>query len=381
MKVNTLRFSTIAALALSAACSDVSRTPLPLDPALDLSPAGGHGQVYTQTNSPSGNSILVYDRASNGSLTAAGSFATGGTGTGGGLGNQGAVILHLSNTHLLAVNAGSNEVSSFRVNEDGSLRLINTVPSGGTTPVSVTGYLRTVYVLNAGGTGNITGFRLSSSGALSMIAGSSRPLSGTSAGAAQIQFARRGRVLIVTEKATNNISNYTVGAGGLATGPIVTPSNGATPFGFAVHGSGLAVISEAFGGAPDASALSSWEVNASGAMELISGSVGTTETAACWVVITENGRYAYTTNTGSGSISGYRLSGGALSMLDADGVTATSPGGPIDMALTRGSGFLYVLNGAGNTILGWSVNADGSLSPVSGGVSGLPAGTNGLAAN
>jgi 6-phosphogluconolactonase (cycloisomerase 2 family) len=370
-----------ALLAALAACQDSGSTPLPFDPLLEVSGQSGSGQVYTSTNSPAGNAVLVFDRAADGSLTPAGSFPTGGTGTGGGLGNQGAVLLHLSNTHLLVVNAGSNEVSSFRVREDGSLRLINTVSSGGTTPVSVTAYLRTVYVLNAGGTGNIVGFRLSSGGALSMIPGSSRALSSPAAGGAQIQFARRGRVLVVTEKATNNISTYVVGNGGLASGPTVTASNGQTPFGFAIAGSGLLVVSEAFGGAPDASALSSYEVNTNGSINLISGTVGTTETAACWVVITADGKFAYTTNTASNSISGYRLSQGTLALLDADGVTATSDASPIDIALTGNSGFLYALNTSGHTLTGYAVNADGSLSPVPTGVAGLMAGTNGLAAN
>src|SRR5437870_148842 len=74
---------------------------------------GAPGAVYTSTNSPTGNAVVVLDRAANGSLTPAGSFATGGTGTGGGLGNQGAVGLSDDHRLLFAVNAGSNQVTSF----------------------------------------------------------------------------------------------------------------------------------------------------------------------------------------------------------------------------------------------------------------------------
>jgi 6-phosphogluconolactonase len=368
-----------ALLAAIAACGDSSDSPLSLDPALDVSPAAVTGAVYTLNNSPAGNAVLGYHRAPDGSLTSIGSFATSGTGTGAGLGSQGSLILHLSNSILLAVSAGSNELSSFRVQENGSLQLINTVASGGTMPVSVTAYLRTVYVVNAGGNGNIAGFRLSATGALSPIAGSSRPLSNNASGPAQIQFARQGRVLIVTEKMTNRISTYVVGAGGLATGPAVTPSSGQTPFGFGVFASGQAIISEAFGGAPDASAVSSYEVNADGSVNVVSGSVKTTETAACWIVITANGRYVYTTNTGSNSITGYQLSKGQLTLLDADGKTATTSATPIDMALSSGSQFLYALTSTGHAINAFTVNGDGSLTPVAGGVSGLPTGTVGLA--
>jgi 6-phosphogluconolactonase (cycloisomerase 2 family) len=97
-------------------------------------------------------------------------------------------------------------------------------------------------------------------------------------------------------------------------------------------------------------------------------------------VVTKDGRFAYTTNTGSASISGYRIGhDGELSLLDADGVTGVTGAMPIDMALTRGSRFLYSLNSGDGTISGFRVQADGGLSPI-GGASGLPAGANGLAA-
>jgi len=155
---------------------------------------------------------------------------------------------------------------------------------------------------------------------------------------------------------------------------------GATPFGFAFARNGTLVVSEAFGGAPDASALSSYRLDGAGALHVVSASVGTTETAACWVVITENGRFAYTTNTGSGTVSGYRVHhSGALSLLDPDGVTGTTGAGPIDMALTNNSRFLYTLDGPAGGISAFRVNADGSLTAQTG-VAGLPAGANGLAA-
>ncbi|HET6761707.1 MAG TPA: beta-propeller fold lactonase family protein, partial [Gemmatimonadaceae bacterium] len=212
------------------------------------------------------------------------------------------------------------------------------------------------------------------------IASSTRPLSSPAAGAAQVTFSPDGAVLVVTEKMTNKISTYTVAASGLATGPNVQDSEGDTPFGFAFSRHGTLVVSEAFGGAPDASALSSYNVSDGGSISVISPSVGTTETAACWVVITGNARFAYTSNTGSNTISGYALSrAGELTLLDANGVTATTGQGPIDLALTRGSRFLYSLDGGSNAISAFRVEESGSLTPAPG-ASGLPAGANGLAA-
>jgi 6-phosphogluconolactonase (cycloisomerase 2 family) len=363
-----------------AACQagDDTAARFPVAPSLTVG-SDAVGQVYTMSNQVAGNAVLAFDRAADGRLTPAGSYATGGTGSGGGLGNQGAVTLVAQGRFLLVVNAGSNDLAAFRVRGNGSLEQTDLQPSGGTTPISVTEHNGLVYVLNAGGTGNISGFTLSNTGRLSPIAGSARPLSGGATGPAQVQFAARGRVLVVTEKATNNISTYVLSNDGTTTGPHVTPSAGATPFGFDVSG-GLLVISEAFGGAADASALSSYEVRRDGTLGLLSASIGTTETAACWVVITQDHRYAYTTNTGSNSISGYTLRRGALDLLDADGVTASTGGAPIDLALTRNGAFLYALTATGGGIEGFRIGADGSLTAVGGDASGLPAGTNGLAA-
>jgi hypothetical protein len=139
--------------------------------------------VYTLTNSPGGNAVKVFHRAGNGSLSPGGEFATGGAGTGTGLGNQGG--LARDGNHLFAVNAGSDSISALRV-KGTDLKLLDTVPSGGDQPISVTVHDRLLYVLNAGGDGNISGFELSRHGQLSPLIGSTRPLSGSATGPAQV---------------------------------------------------------------------------------------------------------------------------------------------------------------------------------------------------
>jgi hypothetical protein len=74
------------------------------------------GAVYVLSNSASGNEVLMYNRSSKGSLSVGNSFATGGNGNGSGLGSQGSLILQ--ENYLYAVNAGSNEVTVFRVGDD-----------------------------------------------------------------------------------------------------------------------------------------------------------------------------------------------------------------------------------------------------------------------
>jgi 6-phosphogluconolactonase (cycloisomerase 2 family) len=368
-----------AALAACSQDQDPSRQ-FPLSPSFDRG-SNTVGQVYTMTNSAAGNAILAFDRAADGSLSAAGSYATGGLGTGGGLGNQGGVVLNDAGNLLAVVDAGSNEVSLFRVDGDGSLQLTDRVPAGGARPISVTISHNVLYVLNAGGSGNISGFAISPQGDLSAIAGSTQPLSTGASDPAQVSFAPGGRWLVVTEKATNAISTYAVGANGVASGPTVTPSSGPTPFGFGFGHNGTLVVSEAFGGAADASAVSSYGADA-GSWSVISPSVATTETAACWIVVSNDGRFAYTTNAGSGSISGYRIHQGGLTLLDASGVTGNigAGSGPSDMALSRNGRFLYARAGGAGQIAIFSVGSDGSLTALSGWVSGLPAGFNGLAA-
>lgn len=380
----TWKLSLAPAVAIStAACSDTKTVTEP-DVAPEVSRASSQdehrGAVYVSTNATGGNEVLVFPRAANGSLGAPSAFATGGVGTGAGLSNQGAVVLGQNNRRLFVANAGSNTVSVFAVRSNG-LELLDEVNSRGKRPVSIAVHKRLVYVLNAGGTGKIAGFKLDQDDELRYIPDSRRPLSSNSADPAQVAFSPDGDLLVVSEMATNVLSTYVVRPNGLATGPNVQPSVGETPFGFAFSSNGALVVSEAFGGAPDASALSSYRASDAGSLQAISSSVGTTETAACWVVITGDGRFAYTSNTGSNTISGYRLAGrGRLTLLDADGVTATTNMGPIDLALTGNSRFLYSLDSGEGTISAFRVQVNGNLTPRSG-ASGLPAGANGLASH
>jgi 6-phosphogluconolactonase len=339
---------------------------------------GGAGVVYTQTNAPGGNEVLVFVRSADGSLTAAGSVATGGNGTGSGLGDQGSLALGQGGRLLFVANAGSDEISSFRTHGRG-LELVDTVASGGDLPVSVTVHRDLLYVLNAGAPGNITGFRVGSHGGLTPIPGSTRPLSAPAVDPAQVSFDPKGEVLAVTEKATNLVDTYTLGPGGIAAGPATHPSSGMTPFGFAFDPRGRLIVSEAFGGA--ASALSSYDVGSNGSLAVISPSVfAPGQQAACWVVVNNNGRFAYETNTGSGTVSTYSIGNdGSLSVAAA--VAGTTGGSPIDAALTRNSRYLYVLNASLNKIDAFLARSDGSLTSLPGaGVTGLPAGTNGLVA-
>ncbi len=335
------------------------------------------GAIYTMSNAASGNRVLSFLRLPDGRLLPAGSTPTGGKGSGGGLGNQGGLTLTGNERWLLAVNAGSHSLSIFAVRPFG-LHLRDVQPSGGLQPVSVTTHGRLAYVLNAQ-SDSITGFHITPAGTLRPIPGSTRALSSTGTGPAQVSFSPDGQTLVVTEKATNNIVTFPVDHHGVPGDARVQSSNGATPFGFAFGKRGHLLVSEAFGGAPDASAVSSYDLDDDGALTTVSSSVATTETAACWVAVTPDGRYAYVTNTGSGTVSGYAVGfDGTLELLADDGRTAVTGGGPLDLVITDSGRFLYTLNSGSNTITGFRVSADGTLTPLHGGL-GVPAGANGLA--
>ena len=334
--------------------------------------------VYTLNNQVSSNAVMDYKRSPDGTLTFSAAYPTGGTGTGGGLGNQGAVILDEEEDRLLAVNPGSNSISSFKVTGNG-LTFKSTVSSGGMRPVSITQHDNIVYVLNAGGDGNISGFKLGNNDILIPIANTTRPLSSTTAGAAQISFVNDGRVLVITEKATNKIITYTVNEWGIPGSMHSITSSTATPFGFEAGRNGNIFVSEAAGGAAGASKLSSYHVGYNGSISLLSGSVGANQSAACWVAITDNGKYAYTTNTASNNLSNFNINNynGAISVNTA--VAAVTDMGPIDAALSNNSKYLYILNGVSHSIGVYAVATDGSLTAVQT-VTGLPAGANGLSA-
>jgi len=374
--MNKFMAGALALVALGGCAQDHNVTGLAADRALELNAsavaaADAPGAVYALTNVAGGNAVAMYARGADGSLSWLGSVSTGGAGAGASLGSQGALALSDDGRWLFAVNAGSNDVSAFRVTPSG-LELTGRVASGGIRPISVTVHGDVLYVLNAGGDGNISGFRVGSDGALAPLAGSTRPLSGSGVGPAQVSFSPTGAWLVVTEKTTNRLDIYAVGSDGLVSGVNTAASAGGTPFGFAFGHRDELFVSEAAGSA------SSYIVGTAG-LTVASGAVLTHQGAPCWAVVTENGRYGYTANAQGGSISGFAIaSDGSISLIDGDGRTAVVGGGNIDLAVSGNSRYLYQLNG-NRSISGFRIEANGHLTAV-GNVAGLPASTVGLVA-
>lgn len=330
-----------------------------IDPA--LAEGNQPGAVYTLTNQPGGNAVAVFARGADGLLTPAGSYPTGGNGTGSGLGSQNAVIVSDNHQWLFAVNAGSNSISSFRIRSDQELELVDTVSSGGTMPTSIAVQGGLLYVLNAGVPNSVTGFTVANDGTLTPISDSTRPLSADSTSPAQVSFDKTGKVVIVTERGTNKIDTYTVGSDGRLSGPTVNDSAGSVPFGFALDNQNMLVVSEAGAGG----GASTYQSDKDGSLTRISSMVMTGQRAACWAVMSKNGHFGYVTNAGTGNISGFAMAqDGSATLLDADGETAFTGGNPTDVAVSNNGQFLYALVNRNNAIAAFTIEADGSLTPL-----------------
>ena len=323
----------------------------------------GGGAVFALTDNTAGNAVVAYRRAPDGTLKAAGSYSTGGLGgvlTGSVVdhtASQGALAYDQARGLLFAVNPGSDTVSVFRVSGD-RLTLRQVLSSGGDFPVSVTVHGDRAYVLNALGGGSLHGYRIDGDW-VSSLPGSYRALGlGTTASSqftatpGQVAFTPDGSQLLVTTKgASNAVDVFPVGPGGLLAASKVNALPGDVPFAVAFSQGGQVLLAEA-----GPSAVATFTLSG-GKLTQVDVAV-TGQKATCWVV--QAGPYAYTSNAGSGSVSGYRVGwSGALTAL---GNTATDAG-TVDAATAQGR-FLYVQAGAAGIVDEFAVGAGGALTPL-----------------
>jgi 6-phosphogluconolactonase len=337
--------------------------------------AGAVGYAYTISNAAAGNELVVYSRAADGSLSPAGSVSAGGLGTGAGLASQGAVTLTDNGRVVLAVNPGSNSLAAFRIDSEGPV-LLNTAPSGGVRPVSVAVDKKLVYVLNKNNAAlaTVSGFWLDKDG-LTAIPGSTRVLNAGATDAAQVKFTPDGGTLVVTGRSSNKIDTFDVGNGGLL-GAIKTfdVAPGGTPFGFDFDNKGQLLVSLA--GVAGSSGAASYTVGNDGSVSTITAPIATGQNAACWLVASKNGRFAFVANAASGSVSSFSVApDGSIAFLGAVSVQGMTP---LDEALSEDGHTLYVLAAGSHGIVQFSVGDDGALTYV-GSQLNIPATAAGLA--
>ncbi len=360
-----MRFPTriaLAVVALAGALAALAGT------AGAASGSGSPGVVFTLTDNTAGNQVVAYDRAADGSLTAAGTYATGGLGgvlAGSAVdhtASQGALAYDqtLGGRLLLAVNPGSSTISVFKVAGDG-LALSQVLPSGGSFPVSITTHGNLVYVLNALNGGSVQGYFVLGDHLLP-LPGSTRQLGLNPLATpqftntpGQVAFSPDGTKLVVTTKANGSaIDVFRVGfLGYLSSSPVVNAEPGAVPFAVSFDAAGNLVVAEA-----GTNALASFALSSDGTLTPLN-TTATGKAATCWIA--RDGNYFYASNAGSASESVFASgSGGSLSLLGS----ASTDAGTVDAATTSDGRFLYVQAGGPGNIDGFRVNGDGSLTAV-----------------
>ena len=356
----------------------------------DFSPVVGH--VYVNDNTKGTNTIGAFNRHADGSLTpeAGSPFATGGAGTGTGLAEQGAIQITPDGRFLIAVDAGSNQVSVLRIHFDGSVSLVRdgVVSSGGTLPDSVAIHGNLVYVANSGAGGsNYTGFRLGFNGRLFPIPGSTVTLAANAA-PADVLFNGTGTKLVGTEVGTSVIDSFTVGFGGRLTvapgSPF--PAQGLGPFGseFRPTNPDQLFVSNAHNVGAGTGTVSAYTDSGNGTLTPVAGSpFADNQTAPCWVEITQDGQFLFTVNTGSGEISRYQIApDGTLTLLGSTPVGQTGGVGAVDARLSPDGRFLYVDESRIAKVGTFAVNG-GNLTELGTSPFALPAGATpaGIAVN
>lgn len=366
---------------LAAGCAGILAAGILAGPAL-AAPSDGapSGLVFIQTNDLAGNSAVVYDRHQDGTLTEAGTYATGGLGgqlDGPGfdqLASQGSVAYDPVDQLLYVVNAGSNSVTVFSVYGD-KLRRVQVIGSGGEFPVSIAVRGHVVYVVDARGGGGIQGFLLTGTRLLRVpewhraldLSTSITPEFLHTPG--DIGFSPDGDKLFITTKNNDRIDVFNLDRFGAPSAtPVVTPDPAAVSFGLTFDAADHLDVAEAAG------SVATFGVNPDGSMTLIERQ-STNQKATCWVVST--GGRVYASNTASSTVSGYTSRSDGLVGL---GLTATDAA-PTDSAASSDGRYLYLRTGGSSSVEEFAIGTDGALTRI-GSVS-IPGGVagDGLAAS
>jgi 6-phosphogluconolactonase (cycloisomerase 2 family) len=336
------------------------------------SASAGHAQtsggnaVFVQTNDPTGNAIDAFQRNGDGTLTFLKSYPTGGLGgkelpgnQSDSLATQGSLRI-VDGRFLVAVNAGSDSITVFQVIGD-QLERTQILSSGGPFPNSIAEHGNLVYVLDAGGAGFVSGYRIAGDG-LQPIAGSTRTLGLANSNPpfflsspGQVGFSPDGQHLIVTTKTNSTVDVFSVGQGGLLSATPVKNAAAGVPFAFVFETSGLMVLDFAI-----TSSLQTFTVNADDTITPVSAPAPDGGGALCW--ITPARGFEYTSNTATNDVSQYAVTAnGTVTLVNP--VAANNIPGAIDSA-TAGGAFLYVQSGTSSTVHVFSIGAGGALTLI-----------------
>ena len=353
--------------------------------AAGLSQGGSPSTIFIMTNDTVKNEVLAYEKLFDGHLSLKERFATGGRGSGGTtdpLQSQGSLTLSGDRSLLFAINSGSGTISSFHL-LDGLPILVDHKPTGGSEPVAVTEHNGTVYVLNAGGNGAIVAFRTDNLGRLHQIADSTTHLTATHSGGSSISVSPDGSTLAVIEKVPDNIDTFPIHPDGTLGAVVINHSVTPGVFSATFNPGGKLIVSENQPDGTDISSISSYTINANGTITAVSQSLRTQGDGNCWNALTPNGKYIYVDNSATSTVAGFSVAAnGALTPIAGTTLGTLSSGTTnLDMAISGDGKYLYTMNSGAGSISIFRVNEDGTLQSL-GEIDGLPktVGFNGIAA-
>ncbi len=338
------------------------------------------GYTYVDGNTAGANTVDGFARHADGSLTplAGSPFSAGGAGLGTGLASQGAIQVTQDGRYLLAVDAGSNQISVLRLTAGGVPVLAGApASSGGIKPVSVAvSPSGLVYVANSGAGGSgYSGLRLGFDGSLTPIAGSTVTVP-DSAGLGDVFFNAFGTHLIGTRTGTSQIDSIVV----LPNGHLLAAKG--SPY----TGQGLGQLGAEFSPANPSELFVSNAHNGAGLGTISAyrdglfgqlSSIGSSpypdgQTAPCWVEISRDGKYLFTVNTGSGNISSYAINPhGSLALIGSFAIKGG--GADIDARLSPDGRYLLVDGSGMHFVSVFAVNG-GTLTEVPTSPTPFPAG-------
>ena len=355
---------------------------------------GGHGHhhgqdyVYLDGNAAAANTIAGFVRNADGSLSAlpGSPFAAGGLGLGASLGSQGAIQVADDGRYLLAVDAGSNQISVLRINGDGSLAPVAGSPfaSGGVEPNSIAVSGDLVYVENTGGTApNYTGFTLGRDGQLTPIPNSTVAVAaGSNALLGDVLFNNDATKLVGVEvgpsPGPSQIDSFRVNRNGTLTAAPGSPfsAQGLGPFGsqFSPIEPNQLFVSNAHNG-PGLGTVSAFNDSWNGILSPIGASpFADDQPAPCWLVISHDGEYLYAFNTASATVSSYSIArDGTLTLIGSSAPVTGITGGGTDITLSTDGGTLYLNEATNHTVAAFAVDG-GTVTQLPGSPYATPAG-------
>ena len=190
--------------------------------------------------------------------------------------------------------------------------------------------------------------------------------------------------MLVTEKLTDSVDVFSVQNNGTLSAATVNknPQPGVFDVVFAPGGAAL-VVQTAGAGAVNGSSISSYIVEDDRTLSPLTPILPTLGAASCWVALTADGHFAFTSNAGTATLSGFKVdTAGNLTAL-ANTVVATLPAGStnLDIAVSADAKYAYTLNNGTGTVGVFAIQPDGTLKSL-GFAPGLAAakGYNGIAA-